>query len=106
MSDDDTMTKKASSINYLKIGGLEVSETLYDFVKDEIIPGSEVDNDDFWSALADMVSNLAPRNAELLNIRDELQEKIDQWHLQHHSKKHDPVAYKQFLQEIGYLRTG
>lgn len=103
MSDEATMNKKASNMNYLNVGELDISESLFNFVKDEVIPETGVDNDHFWNSLSEVVNDIAPKNAELLNIRDDLQNKIDQWHIENRSKKHDPVAYKKFLQDIGYL---
>ena len=87
----------------VRIAGLEVHADLYKLVNDEILPETGVNADDFWQGLESITRDLAPRNAELLQIRDEIQQKIDNWHLQHASQDHDHEAYKAFLKEIGYL---
>ena len=52
-----------------------------------------------------MVKRFTPRNKALLATRDDLQAKIDAWHLEHPAKNGeiDYPVYKQFLQDIGYL---
>src|SRR5690606_40169352 len=44
---------------------------------------------------------MAPKNRELLAVREEMQKKIDEWHKQ--NKDFDLEKYKAFLEEIGYL---
>ena len=87
------------------IHGLQVARELYDFVNNEALPGTGVDADAFWSGAASVINDLAPRNRELLAIRDDLQAKIDQWHLDHPASggSVDFAAYQQFLSDIGYL---
>ena len=87
----------------VQVGGLQVAKVLYDFVNNEAIPGSGVDADTFWAGADKVVHDLAPRNRELLAIRDDLQAKIDSWHRDRAGQPHDAAAYKAFLQEIGYL---
>jgi malate synthase len=82
---------------------LKVDKGLYDFVNNEAIPGSEVRAEDFWKGFAQLVGSLSPRNASLLSRRDELQAKIDAWHLQNPGPGFDRQRYKAFLREIGYL---
>lgn len=103
MNDQAGMNSGAEAINYLKVGGLEVAEGLYDFIKDEAAPGAGVAADDFWHALGEILQTLTPRHEALLKARAELQKKIDQWHIERRHRGHDPVAYKTFLQDIGYL---
>ncbi len=90
-------------IERVDVGGLRVAKPLYDLVKEEIAPGTGVDLDRFWTAFGEIVRDLAPRNRELLAKRDALQARIDQWHRQHPGPAVDPVAYRAFLEEIGYL---
>ncbi|KAA3628600.1 MAG: malate synthase G [Proteobacteria bacterium] len=89
--------------NRITIGGLQVARPLYDLVKDEITPGIGIDADEFWASFGEIVSDLMPRNKALLKRRDELQAKIDAWHLAHRGQPHDAAAYKAMLVEIGYL---
>ena len=85
-------------------GGLQIARTLYDLLENEIVPGTGVSAESFWAGLEQVISDLAPKNHELLEKRDELQSKIDAWHLQHKEQPHDSDAYKTFLYDIGYLQ--
>jgi len=89
--------------NYVIAGKLHIKKSLYELVKKEIAPKTEVTNKKFWESLEAILSDFMPRNAALLKKRDALQKKIDAWHIEHRGKKHKPVAYKKFLKEIGYL---
>jgi malate synthase len=82
------------------VAGLEVADILHRFVA-QAAEGTGVDADTFWSGLAAIVRDLAPRNRELLRTRDAIQAKIDAWHKEH--RGFDPKAYADFLTEIGYL---
>ncbi|MGB3696892.1 MAG: malate synthase G [Gordonia sp. (in: high G+C Gram-positive bacteria)] len=83
------------------VNGLQVAAVLYDFVNTEALPGTGVDAEKFWAGAAAVINDLAPRNRELLAVREELQTKIDAWHRDH--QDFDYAEYKAFLQEIGYL---
>ncbi|MDR9468264.1 malate synthase G [Marinospirillum sp.] len=87
----------------VQTGGLQVAKELYDFVNEKAIPGSEVTSEAFWSGLDQLVHELAPRNRELLQKREDLQKQIDTWH-QDNKGQFDFAAYKNFLKEIGYLQ--
>lgn len=82
-------------------GELQISKELYDLVAKEIVPGSGVDVAAFWTAFANVVAELSPKNKALLAKRDDLQAKIDAWHRT--NPGFDKAAYKAFLTEIGYL---
>jgi len=91
------------SSDYIKVGKLSVAKPLYDLLKNEIAPGTGIDVKKFWTALAKIIEELGPENTALLKRRDELQQQIDAWHIEHRDNGHDHHAYKQFLHEIGYL---
>ncbi|MFV0478030.1 MAG: malate synthase G [Parahaliea sp.] len=85
-------------------GGLQIAPVLHQLLENDIAPGTGIAAADFWTALESIVNELAPRNRELLAVRDELQQKIDQWHRDNAvGASYDKVAYKTFLQDIGYL---
>lgn len=85
------------------VGNLRVARVLYDFINTEALPGTDIDPDSFWAGVDKVVTDLTPRNQELLARRDELQAQIDKWHRHHVIEPIDPEAYRQFLTEIGYL---
>ena len=84
-----------------RCGGLQVAGEIQALLEQDIIPGTGVSADQFWHALTAIVKDLGPVNQQLLDRRDELQASIDQWHRDNNS--FNPSAYKQFLQDIGYL---
>ncbi len=88
---------------YAQKGGLSVAQPLADFVRDEALPGTGVDEDAFWKGLSDIVSDLGPRRVALLARREELQRTLDEHHRAHPGAPADPAAYEAFLREIGYL---
>lgn len=85
-------------------GNLRVARVLYDFVNNEALPGTGIDPDSFWAGVDKVVTDLTPRNQELLATRDELQAQIDKWHKQRVIAPVDQDAYRQFLTDIGYLQ--
>jgi len=88
---------------YVSIDQIAIDKALYDFVNREAMPGTGVAEGPFWSGFARLVRALAPRNALLLQRRDELQSKIDSWHKQYPGASFDHARYKSHLLEIGYL---
>jgi len=84
-------------------GSLQVAPVLHALLEQEIAPGTGVEPGRFWQALDAIVRDMSPRNRELLQIRDEMQSQIDEWHRAHPGPDFDAAAYKRFLEEIGYL---
>ena len=87
----------------IEIGGLQVASELYQLVNEQVIPGTGIDSDKFWADFESILNDLGPRNVELLAIRESFQAQIDQWHEARAGQPHDASAYRQFLQDIGYL---
>jgi malate synthase len=83
--------------------GLQVDAVLAELVEREALPGTGIEAGAFWSGFAALVAELTPKNRALLARRDDLQARIDAWHLEHRGRPHDHEAYKAFLAEIGYL---
>ena len=88
---------------HVQVGGLQVAKVLFDFVNNEAIPGTGITADQFWAGADKVIHDLAPKNKALLAKRDDFQARIDTWHKTHAGQAHDAVAYKAFLQDIGYL---
>jgi malate synthase len=83
--------------------GLQVATVLHQFIEDEVLPGTGIASDSFWKGFAQIVNDLAPKNAALLAERDRLQTELDQWHRAHPGPVTDVAAYRAFLESIGYL---
>ena len=90
-------------MNYTKIGKLSVADELLKFVNNELLPGTNINQENFWSGFDKAVHELAPINKRLLSFRDEIQKKIDKWHIDNKGKEFNTKAYRSFLEEIGYL---
>jgi malate synthase len=86
------------------VGNLRVAKVLHDFVTNEALPGTGLDPESFWAGVDKVVTDLAPKNQELLARRDDLQAQIDKWHRQRVIGPFDPAEYQAFLTEIGYLQ--
>ncbi|MFN0190397.1 MAG: malate synthase G [Aestuariivirga sp.] len=82
--------------------GLRVDSQLEQFINCEVLPGTGVSEDGFWSGLARLVSEFGLENARLLGERDRLQSEIDRWH-RANPAPFDCGAYESFLREIGYI---
>jgi malate synthase len=87
----------------IREGGLEVSPVLHELLTQDILPGTGVSAEQFWGGLEAILTDLGPRNRELLAIRDDMQAKIDAWHHANPGPDYDRAAYKAFLLDIGYL---
>ena len=87
----------------LKYGNLTVAKELDEFLKSEVVEGIGVDADHFWKSLETILDEFGPKNKDLLQKREDIQDKIDQWHLARKGETHDQEAYISFLKEIGYL---
>ncbi len=84
-----------------QVGNLNIATELFDFVNAQALPGTGLDQSAFWAGVDALIHELAPVNRELVAKREVIQTQLDEWHKAQNG--HDPVAYKKFLQEIGYL---
>ena len=82
---------------------LQVDAILYDFIENEVLPGSGLESEAFWTGFDALVHEFAPQNRLLLAERDRLQTELDNWHRAHPGPIQDPAAYRAFLESIGYL---
>lgn len=89
--------------DYVTRGRLQVAAELDRFIAGEALPGTDLDAEPFWTGLEALVHDLAPRNRNLLEKRDALQQKLDDWHRTHPGPVRDLAAYRVFLRDIGYL---
>ena len=88
---------------YVERAELQVADTLAEFIETQALPGTGVASADFWAGFSTLVHDLAPKNRALLAEREEMQARIDVWHVAHRTSDHDAAAYTAFLKKIGYL---
>jgi malate synthase len=93
----------ASTTDRTEVHGLKVASVLKRFVDEEALPGTGVEPNAFWSGLAAIYADLAPKNRALLDRRESLQARIDAWHRERRGRPVDGAEYGAFLREIGYL---
>ena len=89
---------------YISLGQLSIASELLDFVNIELLPGTGVTKENFWSGLDKYAHEIAPKNKKLLEFRENLQKKIDIWHRDKKGEKIDIKEYSNFLVEIDYLK--
>ena len=92
------------SKNYHNVNNLKISEELLSFVNKELLKDLDISSEKFWEGFDNAVHDLAPKNKELIQIRENLQKKIDDWHIKNKGNKIEIEQYKKFLSEIGYLK--
>ena len=90
--------------NYQSVNNLKVSEELLSFINNELFIDIEIDPKEFWIKFDKMVHELAPINKDLIKEREDLQKKIDNWHIKNKGNEINLNNYKKFLKEIGYLK--
>jgi len=90
-------------MNYVRIGSLSIARALYEFIEQEAALGTSISAKAFWSGFADLLREFGPRNRELLQLRNELQSRIDQYHRERSGEPLDVGDYERFLHDIGYL---
>ena len=88
---------------------LRVSSTIVNAARDIInnIDNTVVTEETFWSTLYETLSSFGNLNRSLLNQRNDIQEKIDQWHKDNNNNSNengtfDMKAYISFLKDNGY----
>jgi malate synthase len=94
---------KMTTNERVRIGNLKIVKILFDFVNQEVLPDTNINQDTFWFGVESIITELLPKNHKILQKRDDLQVKIDEWHRTHQGKHTDIDVYKSFLFDIGYL---
>lgn len=96
------------------VASLRPDPALKYFIEDELLPGLGMDATRFWSSLDDIVERFTPENRALLEVRDDLQAKIDRYHRSAARAADEPSTeaapgsaadYRAFLVDIGYLEA-
>ena len=85
------------------VHGLKVARILHDFVVNDVLPGTRIEASAFWLGLDRIIHHFTPLNRALLQRRDALQAKIDDWYRGRRGQPFDEAAHKALLEQIGYL---
>ncbi len=89
---------------FIKINNLSVDKILADFIDNELLLGTNISPKKFWDGFDKVVHELAPKNRELLEIRETIQKEIDLWHKKNKFEDFNLEDYKKFLKDINYLK--
>ena len=95
----DSNEDKASDLKH----GLSISNDIKSVLEDEILPGLDINADQFWHDFEKIIDKFSPTNKLLLEKREDIQKQIDAWHLERKGTTHNHDEYKSFLEEIGYI---
>tara|TARA_Y100001970_G_scaffold77957_1_gene99198 strand:- start:5555 stop:7714 length:2160 start_codon:yes stop_codon:yes gene_type:complete len=82
---------------------LKISTKLFNFINEDVLPGLNINSDEFWAKFSVSVHELEPLNKKLLKKREEIQKKIDEWHLEKRGEKFNKDEYTKFLKSINYI---
>jgi len=91
------------SMNKIKKGNLIINSVLLEFIDKEVIPGTGVNVDEFWSKFDSVVHELTPINKALIEKREAIQKQIDAWHIANRDKNFNKEEYIRFLKSINYI---
>ena len=83
--------------------GLKINTSLFEFINNEVLPGTDIKPDRFWSNFEKTVHELAPINKRLIQKREDIQRKIDEWHKDNKDKEFNKEEYIKFLKSISYI---
>jgi malate synthase len=89
--------------SYKNINKLKVAENLLSFVNNELLKDTGINLEKFWLGFDEAVHELASINKDLIKKREDLQKKIDQWHIKNKHNEFNLDKYKKFLKQIGYI---
>ena len=89
--------------SYKNVNNLKVAEDLLLFVNNELLKDTGINQEKFWSGLNESAHDLARINKDLIKKRENLQKKIDDWHIKNRENQIKIEEYKKFLKKIGYL---
>ena len=96
--------RDAMKTKYENVKNLKVAKELLSFVNNELLKDTNISSEKFWSGFDIVAHELEPKNKELLKIRENIQKKIDDWHIKNKGNEINIDEYKKFLKEIGYLK--
>ncbi len=92
------------TVSYKNVNNLKVAEDLLFFVNNELLKDTDISPEKFWFDFDKIVHELAPKNKKLIEVRKNLQKKINAWHIKNRENQIEIEEYKKFLKDIDYLK--
>ena len=90
-------------MSLIKKNGLKINSKIFEFINKEVLPETDIKPEDFWKKFEKVVHELAPINKNLIEKREIIQNKIDEWHKANKSKDLNKKEYTEFLKSISYI---
>jgi len=90
-------------MNKIIKGNLKINSALFEFINNEVIPGTDINPENFWLKFDESVHFFAPINKKLLTKREQIQKKIDEWHKSKKGETLKKDEYINFLKSIDYI---
>ena len=84
-------------------GNLQVSEILVDFIEKEALPNINISAENFWNKFELILDKFAPQNKDLLQIRTNMKNYIDEFYKKNSGKIINQNEYISFLKKINYI---
>ena len=84
------------SKNYVSVNNLKISKDLLSFINNELLKGIDISPDVFWLKFDEIIHELTPKNKKQIKKKNDLQKKIDDWHIQNKGTKIKLVNIKNF----------
>jgi len=88
---------------YLNLDRYRIARPLKDFVDEQLLPPLGKPEEAFWQGFEALLDAFIADNRALLETRDRLQKKIDDWHREFDWNDQNFDRYRSFLKAIGYL---
>ena len=82
---------------------LKIDSKIFEFINNEVLPGTRIKSEDFWKKFEKVVHELSPINKNLIEKREVIQKKIDEWHKNNQDKNFNKNEYTEFLKSISYI---
>ena len=83
-------------MNLVNKNDLKINQTLFDFINNEVLPGTKVNQDSFWIKFSKVVHELSPINKKLIEKREKIQKQIDEWHLTNSKEEFSSISFVGF----------
>jgi malate synthase len=90
-------------MSLIEKNGLKINSSFFEFINEEVLPGTNIEPEDFWNKFEKVVNELSPINRILIEKREIIQNKIDEWHKANKGKDLDKKEYIKFLKSISYI---
>ena len=90
-------------MNLIEKNGLKINSKIFEFINEEVLPETGIKSEDFWNKFEKIVHELAPINKNLIEKRETIQKKIDEWHKKNKGKNLNKKEYTDFLRSIFYI---